>query len=164
MASVLYLQPSCQPGKRQGRDLAAGQAVKHPIVICRDRAFTMSTAFCYGCTSVRNAQSKRQGQRFRSRVGHGHRFANGLPRLLPSLASSFLHVSRCAQGAQQRKKPCCVAHSNSLGCPCRQTPGERPQIISCCTRNKRAPLCLHNRAYRLTSGTTAVAAPPIFRF
>lgn len=77
LASVLYLHPSCQPGKWQGGVSAAGQAVKHPSVICRDIGFSTSNDFCYGCTSVRNAQSKRHSQRCGAKVGNGSFSANG---------------------------------------------------------------------------------------
>ena len=87
LASVLYLHPSCQPGKRQGEVSAAGQAVKHPIVICRDIDFAKSNDFCYGCTSVRNAQSKRHSQRCGAKVGNGSFRANGSATLRPAQTS-----------------------------------------------------------------------------
>ena len=77
LASVLYCHPSCQPGKRQGGVSAAGQAAKHPSVICRDIGFARSNEHCYGCTSVRNAQSKRHSQRCGAKAGNGSFNANG---------------------------------------------------------------------------------------
>lgn len=87
LASVLYLHPSCQPGIRQGGVSAAGQAVKHPIVICSDMDFARSNDFCYGCTSVRNAQSKRHSQRCGEKVGNGSFSANGSATLRPAQSS-----------------------------------------------------------------------------